>query len=163
MFFFLRGVALFAVLLLISPGAIAQSGPELLDEFNRGLMVNFIGPMRSAGVQVTPELRAKCIGYQLHRHKSLAGNYIYDRQCIDKLTTELKTFITSVGGQASWSIVQNGVRGDYDMEIEGLLGGSVYVAPIFTSLDDIERQRKRVQYSEQQFYKIKDHRNIISI
>lgn len=126
----------------------AQDGAEMLEKFNEYLNINFIAPLRSAGVEITPELRAKCTAYQLRRHLNDGGAFEHDRKLVAELRQAVKEFITGAGGEQAWSIVEGGLNGEYTDEVEQLLGGTGYVPPVFDSYDDVVSDRKKRNYSD---------------
>ena len=136
------------VFLFLLPGlALSQMTMDYLNDFNDGLMINFIGPLRAKGVKITPELRAKCIAYQLYRHVGSVEPFDTDRIEAKKLEEQVRTFIRD-NAPEDWPIIKGGMNGEYNKEIEALLGGPVYVEPIIKSLDPVASERKTHHYSE---------------
>ncbi|OGD24439.1 MAG: hypothetical protein A2Y69_15090 [Candidatus Aminicenantes bacterium RBG_13_59_9] len=124
----------------------------MLAEFNKILQVNFIAPLRAANITITPELRAKCIAYQLHRQLGLLGEFESDREAGRHLLEAVRKFVVGASSPGIWAIVESGLQGQYTEEINRLLGGSAYVPPIISSLDGIVSKRKSLDFDPDKYY-----------
>jgi len=133
--------------LISSPPAVSQEATDSLAEFNEILQVNFIAPLRAANITISPELRAKCIAYQLHCQFGLLEEFEADRQAGRRLLEAVRDFVLGASSPGTWTVVENGLQGQYTEEINRLLGGSVYVPPIIPSLHDIVSKRKSLNVS----------------
>lgn len=149
--------------LISPPPAMSQEATGLLSEFNEILMVNFIAPLRAANITITPELQAKCIAYQLHRHLGSLGEYETDRQAGRQLLEEVKDFVLGASSPEIWAVVENGLQGRYTDEIDGLLGGSAYVPRIIAGLDDMVSKRKSLDYHPDKYYSHPERDRIMAV
>jgi len=156
---------LFLIILVSSNRAtIGQRSESFLDQFQRNLMDSFIGPMRTEGKEVTPLLRAKFMGYILDRQAGRIGAYEMDKRRMNDLLVEVKGFLNSVSPDYDlWPVVEAGMRGEYNQEVNAMLGGSAYVTSIFPTLDDMVSGWQNQAYNSSRFYNHPDNEAILNI
>lgn len=138
----------FLLCVLFSGPALSQSDESYLDIFQHTLMESFIGPLLAEGKEVTPEQRAVFMGYILNRQDGHIGLFETDQIRQEKLISEVREFLASISPDRDlWPYVEAGRSGTYKKEVDEMLGGSPYVAPIFPSLETIDRQRNELEFS----------------
>lgn len=155
----------FLLIFLVSSFAadISQGSESFLEQFQRNLMDSFIGHMRADGKEVTPRHRAMFMGYILDRQLQRIGTYAMDKRRMKGLIAEVKRFLESVsGGNDYWPVVEAGMRGEYQHEVNAMLGGSAYVTAIFPTLDDMVASWQKWDYNTNRFYKHPDNQAILN-
>lgn len=141
-----------------------QNSESYLQQFQRNLMDSFIGHMRADGKEVTPRHRAMFMGYILNRQKHRIGTFEMDKRRMNDLIAEVKGFLKSVSPDNDlWPVVEAGMRGEYQQEVDAMLGGSAYVTSIFPTLDDMLGNWQKWDYTSNRFYNHPDNQTILNI
>ena len=143
-----RFAPLLLLCILFAGPVLGQNDKSYLDVFQHTLLESFIGPLQAEGKEVTPEQRAIFMGYILNRQDSHIGHFEADRLRQEKLVAEVRDFLASISpDQDLWPYVEAGRSGSHKKEVDEMLSGSPYVAPIFPSLKTITRQWNELEYS----------------
>jgi len=143
-----RSAPCLLLFILFASPLLSQSDESYLDVFQRTLMESFIGPLRAEGKEVTSEQRAVFMGYILNRQDGHVGLFETDRIRQENLVAEVREFLASISpNQDLWPYVEAGRSGAHKREVEEMLGGSPYIAPIFPSLETIAQKRNELEYS----------------
>lgn len=151
------------ILALSFPAASGQRSESFIEQFQRNLMDSFIGPMRTAGKEVTPRHRAMFMGYILDRQLGRIGSYAMDKRRMKDLIAEVQEFLSSVSaGSDLWPVVEAGMRGEYRQEVDAMLGGSAYVTAVFPTLDDMVGSWQSGDYNTSRFYNHPDNQAILA-
>jgi hypothetical protein len=153
------------IILLVSPthGAGQRSGSDI-DQFHRNLTASFIGKLSADGQTATPRQRAMFMGYILNRQASSIGKFETDRIRMASLVAEVKEFLESVSaGEDLWPVVEAGMRGEFNQEVDALLGGSAYVEPIFPTLDDMVRDWRKRDYNADLFARYPGNQAVLEV
>lgn len=160
------GYFLLSLMILVSmtTADTGQKSESFLDQFQRNLMDSFIGKMRADGKEVTPRHRAMFMGYILDRQKQRIGTYDMDKRRMNELIAEVKGFLKSVSPDNNlWAIVEAGMRGEYNQEVDAMLGGSAYVTAIFPTLDDMVASWTKWDYDSNRFNNHPDNQAILKV
>lgn len=141
-----------------------QHSESYMQQFQRNLMDSFIGPMNAERKEVTPRHRAMFMGYILNRQAGRIGEFDMDKIRMKDLVSEVKEFLQAVSsGEDLWPIVEAGMRGEYTQEVDTMLGGPVYVEPIFPTLDDMVGDWNDWDYSSNRLYDYPDHKAVLNV
>jgi hypothetical protein len=137
---------------LIAGPALGQTEESYLDVFQRTLLESFIGPLQADEKDITREQRAIFMGYILNRQDSHIGHFETDRLRQEKLVAEVRDFLAAISPDRDlWPFVEAGRSGSHKNEVDEMLGGSPFVAPIFPSLKTITQQWNELEYSYDRF------------
>ena len=154
------------LVIVVSSAAVGYSrqSESFLEPFQRNLMDSFIGPMRADGKEVTPRHRAMFMGYILNRQEQRTGTYDRDKRLMNDLVAEVKGFLASVSPDNDlWPVVEAGMRGEYNQEVNALLGGSAFVTEIFPTLDGLVGDWRKGDYDSNRFYNHPENEEILKI
>jgi hypothetical protein len=160
---FCNYLLLLMILTSLTTAGTGQKSESFLDQFQRNLMDSFIGNMRAGGKEVTPRHRAMFMGYILNRQAARIGAYDMDKRRMDHLIAEVKGFLKDASpGRDLWPVVEAGMRGEYNQEVDAMLGGSAYVTAIFPTLDEMVGSWNKWDYNSNRFYSHPDNEAILS-
>jgi hypothetical protein len=160
-FVLLTAVLIFISLTVFNEG---QSTESYMQQFQRNLMDSFIGPMSAEGKEVTPQLRAMFMGYILNRQSHRIGEFEMDKIRMKNLISEVREFLKAVSpGEDLWPIVDAGLQGQYNNDVDTMLGGSPYVESVFPTLDDMARDWRDWEYSLERFSSYPDRQLILNV
>jgi|GEM_PF-4723745 len=145
----------------VRPG---QRGESYLEPFQRTLRDSFIGILAVQGKKVTSRHRAMFMGYILHRQRSRVGEFEMDKLRMSWLVSEVKEFLQAVSPEEDfWPVVEAGMRGEFDQEVEAMLGGSAYVEAVFPTLKELAWDWQKQDYSPDRYAGYPGHEKILQI